>query len=84
MKKGKVRGKVSILEHELVPLHEVMTEREVEELLNKYKIKKEQLPKIKSSDPVIREIKAREGDVVRITRKSRTAGKTLFYRLVTK
>ena len=78
------KGKVSILEHELVPLHEVMTEREVEELLNKYKIKKEQLPKIKSSDPVIREIKAREGDVVRITRKSRTAGKTLFYRLVTK
>ena len=78
------KGKVSILEHELVPLHEVMTEREVEELLSKYKIKKEQLPKIKSSDPVIREIKAREGDVVRITRKSRTAGKTLFYRLVTK
>jgi len=78
------KGKVSILEHELVPLHEVMTEREVEELLNKYKIKKEQLPKIKSSDPVIKEIKAREGDVVRITRKSRTAGRFLAYRLVTK
>ncbi len=78
------KGKVSILEHELVPLHEVMTEREVEELLDKYKIKKEQLPKIKSSDPVIKEIKAREGDVVRITRKSRTAGRFLAYRLVTK
>jgi len=67
-----------------VPLHEVMTEREVEELLNKYKIKKEQLPKIKSSDPVIKEIKAREGDVVRIMRKSRTAGRFISYRLVTK
>ncbi|MCD6209718.1 MAG: DNA-directed RNA polymerase subunit H [Methanophagales archaeon] len=78
------KGKVSILEHELVPLHEVMTEREVEELLNKYKIKKEQLPKIKSSDPVIKEIKAREGDVVRIMRKSRTAGRFISYRLVTK
>jgi len=62
----------------------VMTEREVEELLNKYKIKKEQLPKIKSSDPVIKEIKAREGDVVRIMRKSRTAGRFISYRLVTK
>ena len=78
------KGKVSILEHELVPLHEVMTEREVEELLNKYKIKKEQLPKIKASDPVIKEIKAREGDVVRIMRKSRTAGRFMSYRLVTK
>ena len=78
------KGKVSILEHELVPLHEVMTEREVEELLDKYKIKKEQLPKIKSSDPVIKEIKAREGDVVRIMRKSRTAGRFISYRLVTK
>jgi len=76
------KGKVSILEQ--VPLHEVMTEREVEELLNKYKIKKEQLPKIKSSDPVIKEIKAREGDVVRIMRKSRTAGRFISYRLVTK
>ncbi len=78
------KGKVSILAHELVPPHEVMTEGEVEELLNRYRIKKEQLPKIKTTDPVIKEIKAKEGDVVRITRKSRTAGKFLSYRLVTK
>jgi len=76
------KGKVSILEHELVPKHEIIEEEEVKELLDRYKIKKEQLPKIKLSDPVIKEIKARVGDVVKITRQSRTARKTFFYRLV--
>lgn len=76
------KGKFSILEHELVPKHEVMTADEVAELLKRYGLRKEQLPKIKKSDPVIREIKAEVGDVVRITRRSRTAGKSLSYRLV--
>ncbi|MCW3130012.1 MAG: DNA-directed RNA polymerase subunit H [Methanophagales archaeon] len=76
MKKGK------ILTHELVPKHEVMEEREVIELLDTYKIKKEQIPKIKLSDAVIKEIKAEVGDVVRITRQSSIAGKVLSYRLV--
>ncbi|MCK4476488.1 MAG: DNA-directed RNA polymerase subunit H [Methanophagales archaeon] len=76
------KRKITILEHELVPKHEIIGEGEIKELLNKYIIKKEQLPKIKSSDPVIKEIKAEVGDVVKITRKSRTAGKFLSYRLV--
>lgn len=77
------KGKVSILEHELVPRHEILGEREVAELLNTYKIQREQLPKIKISDPVIKELKDAEvGDVVRIRRKSRTAGKSISYRLV--
>jgi DNA-directed RNA polymerase subunit H len=76
------KGKISILEHELVPEHEIMDENEVAELLNTYKIRKEQLPKIKASDPVIKEIKANVGDVVRVLRKSRTAGKSLSHRLV--
>ncbi len=77
MKKGK------ILEHELVPKHEIMEESEVKELLDTYKIKKEQIPKIKISDAVIKEIKAEVGDVVKITRQSRIAGKYISYRLVT-
>ncbi|MDI6885849.1 MAG: DNA-directed RNA polymerase subunit H [archaeon] len=76
------KGRFSILEHELVPKHEIPEGREVAELLDKYKLQKEQLPKIKKSDPVIKEIKAKVGDVVRITRRSRTAGKSLSYRLV--
>ncbi|MHC1635869.1 MAG: DNA-directed RNA polymerase subunit H [Candidatus Methanospirareceae archaeon] len=78
----KKKAKFTILEHELVPKHEIMSEEEVKKLLDLYKINKEQLPKIKSSDPVIKEIGARVGDVVKITRRSRTAGKFLFYRYV--
>ncbi|MCK4732671.1 MAG: DNA-directed RNA polymerase subunit H, partial [Methanophagales archaeon] len=72
----------SILEHELVPKHKIMGAEEIKELLDKYKIKRVQLPKIKLSDPVIKEIKADAGDVVKIKRQSRTAGTALFYRLV--
>ncbi|MBN1762592.1 MAG: DNA-directed RNA polymerase subunit H [Methanomicrobia archaeon] len=77
------KGKVSIREHELVPTHEIVDAGDVTELLKTYKIDKEQLPKIKVSDPVIKEIKDVEvGDVIRIRRTSRTAGKSISYRLV--
>ncbi len=76
------KGKDSILEHELVPKHKIIEEEEVKKLLDTYKIKKEQLPKIKLSDPVIKGIKAKVGDIVKITRQSRTARKAFFYRLV--
>lgn len=76
------KGKVSIREHELVPTHEVVDAEDVTELLKTYKIDKEQLPKIKVSDPVIKEIKAEVGDVIRVRRISRTAGKSISYRLV--
>jgi len=78
------KGNVSILEHESVPIHEIITNEELNALLNKYKIHKEQLPKIKSTDPVIKEINAELGDVVEIRRSSRTAGTALSYRLVIK
>jgi len=76
------KGTVSILEHELVPKHEIVGEEEVAKLLETYKIEKRQLPKIKLSDPVIKEIKAEVDDVVRITRRSRTSRTSLSYRLV--
>ncbi|NOR78420.1 MAG: DNA-directed RNA polymerase subunit H [Methanophagales archaeon] len=73
---------LSILGHELVPEHILMDESEVKELLDKYKIKRVQLPKIKVSDPAINGLGAKVGDVVEITRQSRTAGKALSFRLI--
>ena len=74
--------KFNVLEHELVPDHILLNEEETQELLNKYKITKGQLPKIKTSDVVVKQIGAQPGDVIKIIRKSLTAGKAVAYRLV--
>ena len=74
--------KFNVLEHELVPDHILMTEEETQELLKKYGITRGQLPKIKSSDVVVKQINAKPGDVLKIIRKSLTAGKAVSYRLV--
>jgi DNA-directed RNA polymerase subunit H len=74
--------KFSLLDHELVPKHEIMSEGELKSVLGKFSVEKEQLPKIKVQDPVCKEVGAAIGDVVKITRKSQTAGEAEYYRLV--
>ena len=72
----------SLLDHELIPKHEIMSEDELKTVLKIYNIGKEQLPKIKVDDPVIQEIGAQAGEVLKITRNSQTAGEAFYYRLV--
>ncbi len=74
--------KFNVLEHDLVPDHILLNEEETQELLTKYKITKGQLPKIKTSDVVVKQIEAQPGDVLKIIRKSLTAGQAISYRLV--
>ncbi len=74
--------KFRLQDHILVPKHEVLSKEEAEELLKTLGIKKEQLPKIKRDDPIVKEIGAKPGDIIKITRESLTAGKSVFYRLV--
>jgi DNA-directed RNA polymerase subunit H len=74
--------KFNVLEHDLVPGHILLTEEETDELLKKYNITRGQLPKVKSSDVVVKQIGAKPGDVLKIMRKSLTAGKAVAYRLV--
>lgn len=73
---------VNIFEHELVPKHEVVSEEEKQKLLKKLKVSEDQLPKIKSTDPVARILKAKKGDLIRIIRNSPTAGTSIYYRIV--
>lgn len=74
--------KFNVLEHDLVPGHILLNEDETQEVLKKYNITRGQLPKVKSSDVVVKQIGAKPGDVLKIIRKSLTAGKAVAYRLV--
>lgn len=69
-------------EHTFVPKHEIMAQDEVQELLVRYNCTKQQLPKIKFNDPIIKMIGAKPGDVIRVLRKSATAGAAVYYRVV--
>jgi len=74
--------KFTVSIHQLVPKHEVLTQEEKKEVLEMFGVEKEQLPKILDSDPACKEIGAKKGDVIRILRKSETAGESVYYRVV--
>lgn len=71
-----------VLKHELVPRHEVLPAKEVKELLTRYNVRLEQFPRILESDPAARATGAKAGQVLKITRKSPTAGEAVSYRVV--
>ncbi len=72
----------NIFDHKLVPKHEILPTEEREKLLRQYRVQPYQLPRIKTSDPVVKAIGARTGDIVKIIRDSSTAGKYTAYRYV--
>ena len=74
--------KFDILEHNAVPKHEILTKSEIKKIFSKLDYEISQLPKIKVDDPVSKAIGAQEGDVLKITRESQTAGTFITYRLV--
>jgi len=74
--------KIKLQDHILVPKHEVMSEEEAKELLDALGINREDLPKIKAEDPIAKEIGAKKGDIVKITREDEFTGKSVVYRLV--
>ena len=72
----------NVLNHDLVPIHELLSEEEIRLLYAQYNINPEQLPKILASDPAAMAIGAKANQVVRIRRKSKTAGESIAFRLV--
>ena len=73
-----------ITQHFLVPKHEVLSEEEKQQVLSRYGVQLYQLPFISVNDPIVRELGAKPGDIIKITRDSETAGKAIYYRVVTK
>lgn len=74
--------KFDATKHELVPKHEKISEKDKKELFDKYIADPKNLPRMLKSDPAIEHLNPKEGDIIKITRKSPTAGETVFYRRV--
>lgn len=77
-------SEVNVLKHEMVPEHSIMSAEDVELLFSTYRIGSEDLPRIYHDDPAVLAIGAKINDVIKIVRKSLTAGRAESYRLVVK
>ena len=79
----------NVLKHDLVPEHHLLTEEEAVAVLTAKGMTRDQLPKIRKSDPAIRVLETihgpiDEGRVIRVIRRSETALEFEAYRLVTR
>lgn len=75
------------LHHKLVPEHHLLAEEEAAKTLAAMRIGKDQLPKIKRTDPVVQVLERihgpiEEGRVIKVIRRSDTAGVSEALRLV--
>lgn len=68
--------------HFLIPKHELLTSEEAEKVVSSYNATPGQFPYILATDAIAKEIGAKAGDFVKITRKSETAGSSVYYRYV--
>jgi len=62
--------------------HEVLGAEEATKLLEKFKVSEDELPRIKKEDAALVDLDYKVGSIIKITRKSATADKAVYYRVV--
>ena len=78
----------NVLEHEMVPEHHLLSKKEEEAVLSGHGIGKDQLPKIRKTDPCIKILEEiigediKEGSIVKVVRLNPIAGVSEAYRVV--
>ena len=76
------KQKFKVDKHILTPKHIKIGERDKIQILEKYHVTSKEMPKILKTDSAIKELDAKPGDIIKIIRKSPTAGESAFYRVV--
>ena len=69
-------------DHIFVPKHEILAKKEAEQVLENFNFNPTDLPFIFVNDPAILGLGVKPGDMIKISRKSGTAGESIYYRYV--
>ena len=78
-----MKSNIDLTNHILVPKHILLSEQEKEEVIKKYGINKlNQFPKILKTDPIIKILGAKEGDLIKIIRRDNSGKESIYYRVV--
>jgi len=59
-----------------------LSKEEAEKLLKFYNVTKNEIPRIKKTDPALKDMDVKVGDIIKITRESPTSGVAIYYRVV--
>lgn len=73
---------IDIASNQYVPKHVLLSDKEIKEVVKKYNISSDNMPKIKREDPMAKYIGARPGQVIRIDTFNPTNGTEPMYRFV--
>ena len=79
---------INVLEHDDVPEHHLVDEKDEEKILSQYNVGKDQLPKVRKTDPCVKileeilDLDIEEGRLIRIVRPHSVSGVSVAYRVV--
>ena len=73
---------MDVTKHSLVPKHTILSENQKKSIMEQYNATPKKFPLIRTSDAALLNLKAKQGDMIKIERKSPTAGIAIYYRIV--